>query len=91
MHQALQQIARPSAGLPRVTAILLHLFLDCRKQRRVDQRWDRDREPLGGRHRIVGGRAARLLRAPPRRPQARAERPLACFAKGRSTLIGGIV
>src|SRR6266705_384994 len=91
MHQALQQIARPSAGLPRVTAILLHLFLDCRKQRRVDKRWDRDREPLGGWHIIVGGRTARLLRATPLRPQARAQWPLACFAKGRGALIGGIV
>ena len=70
---------------------LLHLFLDCSKQRWVDKRRDRDREPLGGRHRIVGGRATRLLRATTLRPQARAERPLACFAKGRGALIGGIV
>src|SRR5262249_36743935 len=91
VHQALQQIARPPAGLPRMTAILLHLLLDCSKQRRVDKGRDRDGEPLGGRHIIVGGRAARLLRATTLSPQARAERPLARFAKCRGALVGGIV
>src|SRR5258708_7035524 len=83
VHQALEQIARPTAVLPRMTAVLLHLFLDGGKQRGVDQGRDGDGKPLGDRHIIVGSRATRLLWTAPLGPQAWTEGALTRFPKRR--------
>src|SRR5262245_18476556 len=65
LQQALEQIPCPTSRLPGVPAILVELRLDRDKDIRLDQRGDRDVNPVRTWQIIRGGRLARLQRFAP--------------------------
>src|SRR5262245_11475426 len=69
LEQALQQIQSAPARLPGMALVLLQLLLDRRKDRGLDERRNRDHDPLLGRH-ITDGDSAARLHGPGHTPEA---------------------
>jgi hypothetical protein len=90
-HYALEERARTPLGLPGMALILPPWLLDRRKPLGLHQRGDRDGHPL-----VLGDidrrdRPSWLERAPALRPEPRAQRVSAGFAKGGGPHIRGVL
>src|SRR5262249_46962945 len=90
LEQALQQIPGATGRLPSMALVLLQLLLYSREYCRLNERRDRDGNPVLGWDISGGDRTARLHRPVALSTQPGAQRALPCLAKGRGALIGRI-
>jgi hypothetical protein len=89
--QTLQEVPSTPLPLPRMLAIFGQLVLHGREQDRVDQWWDRDRQPVTGRDVGRRNRPSRLQRPASLRPEAGLQRPRPGLAETRRADVGRVL